>query len=324
MIRRFRIAWRNLALIFTIIILHGCAFRPATRFSGDHFNRHLNAVWLGVEWVNSPHTSAEYANLADDLHRHDIHYVFVYVSYLHNTGNFGASYGYSTDFLLAMRRDAPDLKFLAWIGLPLSYVDLTAADVRAKIVSFCASLTRIYGYDGIHLDPELIEDGNRDVLSLLDETRAGIGPSAILSIASSKVWPLRPDTAADKLGPILWSARYYREVAARVDQIAVMVYDSGLPQGWMYRLWTRFQVIQITKALAGTRTEVLFGLPTSEEPTLTHHPDAETIMSGLDGVIDGLNDRESIPDAVTGVVIYDYWETTPEKWAVYDRIWLGH
>lgn len=51
------------------------------------------------------------------------------------------------------------------------------------------------------------------------------------------------------------------------------------------------------------------GTPTSEEKTRTHRPSVEKIMSGLQGTIDGLNDANTRPEAITGVAICPVWET---------------
>lgn len=176
----------------------------------------------------------------------------------------------------------------------------------------------------MHYDPELILDGDTNVLSLLDETRQALGKSAILSIATHKAWPILPDAPWSRwIGPILWSNNYYREVARRVDQIAVMTYDTGLTSPLLYRQWSRFQVIAVSGAVAGTGVELFFGIPTSEEETPTHHVSAENMASGLQGTIDGLNDAESHPDAVTGLAIYPYWETDKSEWTQYESQWLG-
>lgn len=75
--------------------------------------------------------------------------------------------------------------------------------------------------------------------------------------------------------------------------------------------------------LAGFPVEVLIGVPTSEDTTATHHPTAENMISGLQGVIDGLNDADSQPFTVTGVAVYPYWEIDTAKWQNYDQLWLN-
>jgi hypothetical protein len=310
--------------LLTLLVLRGCVVRPATSYPGSHFNRGQNAAWIGVEWVNEVHTTNEIKALADDLKQHQIVYVFAYTSYLKDSGVFNPTYAHAADFIRTLKAAQPDLKVLAWIGLPLSYVDLGNASVRQKVKTFCADVVSQSGFDGLHLDPENIADGDQNVLALLDETRQAIGPHMILSIATQKAWPVFADAPPSQwIGPILWSSGYFREVARRVDQVAVMIYDSGLASPLLYRQWSRFQVIQVSKALAESHIQLFFGVPTSEEETPTHHVSGENITSGLTGIIDGLNDDEARPDAVTGVAIYPYWETDAAKWAGYNQAWLG-
>ena len=126
------------------------------------------------------------------------------------------------------------------------------------------------------------------------------------------------------MGQVAWSRSYYRDVASRVDQIAVMTYDSAFPSAALYRRWSHRQVVEISRALEGTGTALFFGIPTSEEKTWTHWPSAENMTSGLLGTMDGMNDGRACPSAVTGVAIYPYWETDEAEWAVYEKFWLSN
>jgi len=102
-----------------------------------------------------------------------------------------------------------------------------------------------------------------------------------------------------------------------------MTYDSAMPLPQLYRQWARFQVVEISRAVDGAGVDLVFGIPTSEERTWTHWPNAENMRSGLQGVIAGLNDAAARPAAVTGVAIYPYWETDAAEWATYEALWLG-
>lgn len=279
-------------------------------------------MWLGVEWVNEPHSPEEIAILADVLTKQQIRYVFVYTTYLKPDGQFNPTYAYATEFVQMLRPANPALNVQAWIGLPLAYVDLSDAVIRKEIVQLCIDLVQ-KGFDGIHLDPEPIYSNDSNVLALLDEVRDALGPGFTLSIATRRIWPIFPNVQWPIVGRVAWHASYYREVASRVDQIVVMTYDSAMPLACLYRHWTRFQVIEISRAVDGTGVQLFFGVPTSEEMTWTHWPWAENMSSGLKGVIDGLNDGGSRPTAVTGVAIYPYWETDEAEWRIYEGLWLG-
>lgn len=328
-----RYIWLALVVVGLSAVLRGCFLRPATSFPGAHFNQSTNAVWLGVEWVKEPQESNEIAALANDLNRREIRYVFVYASYLRADGEFNPTYSHAAEFTHALKAMQPGLNVQAWIGLPLNrprllgggygYVDLDDAATRRKVVAFCADLIRQGGFDGVHLDPEPVPTGDTDVLILLDEVRRAIGPNSTLSIATRRILPVFSDVALPFAGQVAWYASYYREIAKRVDQIAVMTYDSGLPLPELYRQWGRFQVIEISRAVDGIGVDLFFGIPTSEEKTWTHWPNAENMMSGLRGVIDGLNDADARPSVVTGVAIYPYWETDATEWATYESLWLG-
>src|SRR5579862_7172269 len=74
------------AAIILLVSLRGCFLRPATSFTGDHFNKGMNAAWLGVEWVNEAHSTTEIASLAADLKREQIATIFVYTTYMHSDG----------------------------------------------------------------------------------------------------------------------------------------------------------------------------------------------------------------------------------------------
>lgn len=314
----------TLAAILLLTLLRGCIVRPTNNFPGSHFNRGKNAVWLGIEWVNEAHSMPEIQRLADDLKQHQIVYVYAYVSYLRANNVFGATYDHALDFVTALKRAAPDLKVLAWYGVPTGQNSLGSSNVRAAITAFSTLMVQTYGFDGVQIDAEPVADGDLDFVSLLQDTRGAIGPQAILSVAAPSIWPIFPDFWQYHSPSLpIWSRTYYQQVAQHVDQIAAMIYDSALPLPILYRVWSRFQVIQISKALSGANTELLIGIPTSEEETATHHAFAENMESGLQGAIDGLNDDETQPNTITGVAIYPYWETDSIEWAAYDVLWLG-
>jgi hypothetical protein len=309
--------------MFIAIVGRECIFRPATTFSGAHFNQGTNAVWLGVEWVNEPHDTREIVTLADDLNRRQVRHVFAYVSYLKSDRRFNPTYSHAAGFVQTLKAIQPDLSVQAWIGLPLDHIDLSDVVVRKEIAEFCVDLVRDRGFDGIHLDPEPISSDDTGVLALLDEVRGALGTEPTLSIATRRIWPIFSDVRWPIVGRVAWRTSYYREVARRVDQIAVMTYDSTMPLAPLYRQWVRFQVIEISRAVDGTGVQLFFGIPTSEEETWTHWPDAENIRSGLQGLIGGLNDAEAQSAAVAGAAIYPYWDTDEAEWAIYKALWLG-
>jgi hypothetical protein len=325
--------FRAFVVVMTILLIglaRGCVFRPMTNHSGSHFNQEKNGIWLGIEWVNESHSEDEIRILANDFKQRQIVYVFAYVSYLRQNGDFGQTFGYAKDFLKTIKGANPDLKVLAWIGLPLApgaHVDLSNTATRHKITGFAAHLAHDIGFDGIHLDAEYMGDGDPNVIALFDETRQAIdakGTKVILSTVAQHIWLVLPEAQLGaRFGAIFWSGDYLRLVARHVDQIAVMTYDSGMQTEFLYCQWMRFQVMNISRALENEQVELLFGVPTSEEYSTTHYPPAENITNGLPALIEGLNDLDARPGIVTGIAIYPHWETDSAEWKVYESLWLG-
>jgi Glycosyl hydrolases family 18 len=320
----------GLTLVLAGIAARGCIWRPGTHHAGAYFDRGQNAVWLSVDWSKDAHTADEVLALADALTSHHVQTVFVYVSYLKPGGYFNPAFDHATEFVRQFKAERQDATVEAWVGIPVDkpsigghgHARIDDPAVRAKIADFCHRLVSEMGFDGVHLDPEPIPGGDADTLQLMDDVRAAIGRDKILSLATRSIIPVWGDAPVPSVFG-LWQAGYYRRVAEHVDEIAVMTYDSTMPVPRLYEQWARFQVIGITRATQGTGARLLFGVPTSEEETFTHHPRAENMRSGLHGVIAGLNDADAMSQAVTGVAIYPHWETDAAEWAVYDRIWLG-
>ncbi len=330
--RRKIVRWPALISIVVILLtLRACFFRPGTQLSGGHFNRGRNAAWLGVEWSMESHSREQISQLAHHLRDHQISTAYVYVSYLKSTGLFNPTYAYAKDFVAELKVAYPEVDVQAWFGIPVQtlpgtpgpsgYIDLADSTLRARIVELSRYAVNELGFDGVHLDPEPVISGEANLLQLLDEVRRGIG-TARLSISGREITPLLPEADIVINRWFTWRADYYREIAQRVDQIAVMVYDSHAPVTWLYEKWMQFQIIALTNSLKDTAADLFIGIPTSEERTTSHDPAVENMVSGLSGLLIGLNDLESRPERVTGVAIYPYWETSDDEWAQYRAVWL--
>ena len=320
-------------LVVLVLALQGCILPSRPAWSGARFNRGTNATWLGVEWISKPQQVTDITALADKLARLQIHYVFVFATYLRADGEFGATYKQASEFIRVVKAVQPTISLQAWVGVPVSQAwlparkgsgaDLADSATRHKVAALCRELVQDYGFDGIHLDAEPIAGGDVHLLSLLGEVRQAIGPQAMLSVATRRICPKVLGRTTSLSHWFAWDASYYREVAKRVDQIAVMIYDSALPLSELYRWWGRVQVIEISEAVRGTGVGVLYGVPTSEERTWTHWPSAENMVSGLQGIIDGLSAPNAEPSVVVGIAVYPYWETSETEWAQYRTLWLG-
>jgi hypothetical protein len=307
-----------------------------TSFPGPHFNRGENAVWLEHHWAGQPQTDAQYDSLAQQLRSRQIRYVFAHVGPLESDGTIPPDRAPNAAALAAaLHARVPGLRVLAWIGqveaaagLPASEsVNLADSTVRSHIEQTAVHFVTDLGFDGVHYDIEPIVNNNPHFLDLLTETRAALPPGAILSVVGQK-WAPNAHIAQwlqqSGRGDAWWTSYYYAAVAAHVDQIAAMLYDTGMPLPQLYRVVVQQETEHILDAVRSARhpPQVLIGLPTYSGNDLWYHDFAENMSSGLQGVIAGLNsDTETEP--FTGVAIYRFGLTSSDEWATYNRLWLG-
>lgn len=289
-----------------------------------------NAVWIGHRWVGQAHDGAEYRILTALLRRHHITDAFAHVGPLDGSGRIPqARYPAAADFVAAMKRSAPALRLHAWIGQVERWgggpLDLSDATVRAAIVQTSARFLDL-GFDGIHYNFEPITNGNPHLLALLDRTRTLTkSRGRLLSLATDELEPL-PGLAS--LATLLrvragyWTEPYYRAVADRVDQVAVMMYDTALPTGWLYGSLVAWETESIRRLTAG-RVTLFIGVPSYEEQRWTFHPGAENVRSALRGIRKGMGARQQDPFDDFGVAIYANWTTDAAEWRTLREGWLG-
>lgn len=162
---------------------------------------------------------------------------------------------------------------------------------------------------GVHLNVEPWPSGDVDMLTLLEELRAAMPPDKLLSIAA---YP--PPTRWHPYPQVHWDEAYFRQVAARCDHLAVMMYDTSIRLQKPYRKlmcdWTR-QVIEWSEG-----TPVLLGLPAYEDQDVDyHHPRVENLDNALRGIHAGIASFGSPPANYRGVAIYSDWTTDAHEWA---------
>ncbi len=280
------------------------------------------AVWMGVTWSMDDHAPGEIRNLTNELLARNVDDAYIYVSYLRADDSFNLTYGQAKAFVSQIKEQAPGLRLLAWIGVPVSIKRadgttspnrLASAQVREQIALFSRFVVEELGFDGLHLNAEMIAEGDPVYLQTLDRIRESLPPEAFLSVTAH---PLRPEKPVTVLPyPVLvhhWSQDYLKQVAQRSDQIVLMAYDSGLVFPRDYLNWMAYQTAASQEALQDVDSELLVGLPTSEEWTPSHQTQAETIGIALNGLGAGISDR------LDGIGIYPFWETDAREWQLID------
>lgn len=283
-----------------------------------------NAAWAGHTWVGDVRPERDYERLVERLRQAGMTDLFVHVGPLEADGSIPPGrFPEAPKLLQAL--EGSGLRVQAWIGQierrgggPL---DLDDAAVRDRIVETAALFVDL-GFDGIHYDIEPWFPGDERFLALLDDTALLDG---LLSVSTNEI-DIFPGQ-----GPALrtvlpraasWTPAYYREVAARVDQIAVMTYDTALPRDWLFGPFVARQV-ELISAAVGPGTIVFFGVASYDEPSIGHWPAAENVADTVRGVRLGLRGLDAEQRADIGIGLYAEWTTTPDEWAVIRRDWLG-
>ena len=268
------------------------------------------AAWLSVSWSMYPHEASDLQKLTDRLDALAVNDVFVYVSYLKPEGTFNPTYDFAREFVAALKRQAPELRALAWIGVPVSVEGeepanrLASAEIRGTIADFSRYAVDELGFDGVHLNAELVANGDSWLLQTLAAIREAMPEQAFLSATAHA---LRLDERVTFMPyPALgrhWSPAYFQRVAQSVDQIVLMAYDSGLVFPRDYLNWMRYQVERSQAALRNDPTGLVVGASLSAEWTQSHQTQAETLELALAGMKLGMAAR------LDGIAIYPFWET---------------
>jgi hypothetical protein len=303
--------------------------------TSHQFNRGKNAAWVRHAWFSDDHSDEQIDEFINKLKSMEMTTIYVHVGPLDSKGNIP---DYDPDTWDSnrnrMKERYPELEIHAWIGgvtvkkfgIAPDTVDMDSTVLMEEIAELSKKMITKCRFDGIHYDIEPLPDDDKGFLQLLEMTRERIGKDIRISVASPHI------TFSDKISGFikflgkdtiaLWGPGYYREVAKRCDEIAVMSYDSVRYTPASYRRFMAGQVRNITRAVRNTDCEILMGIPTYEETTFSHKPEVENITHGLEGTILGLS---SIPDSerVRGVAIYALWTTDEKEVEIFRKLWMN-
>ncbi len=217
---------------------------------------------------------------------------------------------------------APDLRVMPWIGgVKDADITLDLPARRQHFLDSVAALLRKYPrLAGVHLNVEPWPSGDAPMLVFLDDLRAVLPPGKILSVAA---YP--PPSRLHPFPEVHWDEAYFRQVAARCDQMAVMVYDTSLRDPkmfeWLAANWNA-QIFEWTEP-NGSRPngpQILIGVPTyADEGVGYHHPGAENLTTGLRALHRALSRFDKTPANYQGAAIYSEWETDASEWKSWQK-----
>jgi hypothetical protein len=212
---------------------------------------------------------------------------------------------------------AEKFRVIPWIGgpgpIPARYDNAKWRD------AFCASVRALFAahprLHGIQLNIEPLPSGDASYLTLLDELHAALPPGKILSVAA---YP--PPTRWQPSPSVHWDETYFRAVAQRADQIAVMLYDTALTRPKLYRKLMSDWTVEVLQ-WSGNKP-VLLGLPAYEDSEVDYHdPKTESLKHALSGLHAGLR-RAGDPANYQGAALYSHWEMNDEKWKTWRERFL--
>ncbi|MEU0071222.1 glycosyl hydrolase family 18 protein [Streptomyces sp. NPDC006332] len=335
--RRPWVRWARrtaLGLVLALLLpLLGAEIALRVNYTGDPadgtYTRNKDAIWLGHAWVDGRKKDADVTALARDLESTGIRDLYVHSGPLEHDGTLPTSlYPKARWFVDAMHRAAPGIRVQAWLGDVLATespdgMRLERPATRAAVVASTRQILTA-GFDGVHFDLEPLHSDDGDYLTLLDSLRRVTrAHNAQLSVAAHQIDPVPGfhsfwGTVAGH--PKWWSQNFFGQVARRVDQIAVMSYDTMQPLESTYGGYVAQQT-SLALEVTPDSTDLLMGLPFYHENRFGHWNHAETVPGAVRGVRLGLS-RTDADRANFGVALYVDFAAEEQDWAAYRDDWV--
>lgn len=327
-----RVALGLVLLLLVPVLAAGVALR--VNYAGDPADgtrtRNRDALWLGHAWVDGRKSDADLDALAERLRGTGIRDLYVHAGPLEHDGSLPATaYPSAGRLITGVHERLPGVRVQAWLGDELATetpdgMRLQRTGTRDAVVRSAGRILDA-GFDGVHFDLEPLHSGDAHYLALLDRLHALTRARHVrLSVASHQIDPLPGlHSAAGALSghPKWWSQAYFGQVARRVDQIAVMSYDTAMP---LQSLYGGYVAQQTALALEVTpkSTDLLMGLPFFHENKMGHSAYAETVAAAVRGTRLGLSRTDRAREHF-GVALYVDFAATETDWTAYREDWLA-
>jgi hypothetical protein len=292
-------------------------------------DRGSNAVWLEHRWLQDGISDEQLTELSRNLNHHQIQYVYPHLTPSDEDGRLPSfSVEAARRFRRVLNQQSPQIRILPWVGgVRFGFRQTRAGTIRLDSDSYlqafageCVYLTDQLGFNGIHLNIEPVDSGNRRFLEWLDYIKTRMGNNKILSVAANK------PSFVDGLDPGAlrsWDIKYYSEVGQYSDQVVIMNYDTGISDSVLYSLFTREKLTAILKEFDrdDLPSSVMLGIPTYENAA-RHDAKAENISSALQGVRSAM-ENGAPARFFSGFAIYGYWTTSDAEWKELHDGWLN-
>ncbi|NWF68668.1 MAG: hypothetical protein HXY40_06260 [Chloroflexi bacterium] len=299
-----------------------------------------NALWVSSDWTYTRHEDGEIAAFAQRLRDNQIGTVYAWVSYLtpearwadNQNGRFDNVRDDVQAFTVQFKRAYPEVRLLAWIGLPFgadpdTYNQDSEAFLRL-VLNFSQQAVTQLGFDGIFLQVEQVGNGDENFMTLLRQIGAQFDEEVVLAVAVPPDWT--PTNAGITLPPLyapgtVWERSYKQRVALLADQMVVMAYNSGFENAEDYSQWVAYQTSTFAETVAELEggAQIVVGVSTAEAEAPRHDPAVENIASAVAGIEAGLAESAEAAATVRGIALYGSWTTSDDEWAQFRDTWLN-
>jgi hypothetical protein len=289
---------------------------PPARSTGD------DALWLGHAWVDGRHGQADLDALVARLRDTGIRDLFVHSGPLSDDGTLNPALRPKARWLVtSLHKALPGVRVQAWLGdiTGGGHMDLERAATRTAVTRSVRQVLAD-GFDGAHLDMEPVSTGDSGFLALLSQVHAATRSiGRLLSVATEPVAGL--GLAQTWLPyPHWWSPGYLHQVAIRVDEAAIMTYNSPMPTGGSYAGYVRWET-ELALAAIPPDVTLLIGAPAYRTGGLWPFSSAETVAQAIRGVRLAISPVP--PRRPFGIALYVDFTATAQDWASYLTDWMG-
>lgn len=319
---------RTLLLFFAVFGAMGLAYMawsPGKCIRDGRHDLRTNGIWIQHGWLGDDlwfernhkdktlfRNDQKIQDLANLLVSHGVKFVFPHVCPCNPGGNIAPVDPVQTERFLD---NFGDFQVIPWIGGVLgAQCSPESPQWRTNFVSSVVDLFKAHPrLAGVQLNIEPMPTDNANFLILLDELRKAMPADKIISVAA---YP--PPTRLHPFPDVHWEEHYFRQVAQRTDQMAPMMYDTGIKLSKLYRHLMCHWTSDVLN-WAGN-TQVLLGIPAYNDAGMEYHsPDVENLQNALSGIHAGLSRYEVLPQSYAGVAIYCEWEMAPDKWSCFKK-----
>lgn len=324
--------WRTLILLLALMspfVLAYAVWSPGRSVRDGAHDRGENGIWLQHSWLADDawceendrvercrrlRDPEEIESQFAQLQSAGIRYLFPHLAPTSGSGSLpGVDRAQLVRVLDAAERH--DLLVIPWIGgVWQRHVFPEDPAWRRRFVADVVSLLALDArIAGVQINVEPLTNGDEDFVELLGELRGSMPDDRILGLAA---YPPAPFARSDD--DVFWTLDYLRELSEPVDQISMMLYDTGYPLRKFYVAavagWTR-DVLR-----ADLAADILLGVPAYDDHGVPwHDPRVENVRSGLRGIHAGLRDFGDLPENYRGIAIYSEWEMEPDEWSAIER-----